>query len=961
MKWSPLISTLTIASLITACAVKEPAPQEATLADLGAARLPVSDENIASKSLEEIHALYKDALSADQQPGSRYQLTRRLAALEMMRGERKLFDGEPADELFSETVRVYQELLAGDLEPQSRDQLLYQLAKAHAMGGQQEESIEALSELSDEHRQSALFVESEFRRAENFFSAGLYTQAADSYQQVVDKGSDTPYYHNALYMVGWSLFKQNHYRRATAAFIATLDALTDAETNSFQHLARGERQLVDDCYRILSVTFSYREGAASIDAIEGGLSAHHYLPDLYDALARLYLSQERFQDSAETYKAFTKAYPQADQTHEFFVRAIDMVEKAGFVEAVLKEKQEYAQQFAVGSEYWLGHSEVVQERITEHLQEFIPQLAAFFHSRAQKIQAALDPAAKVKVPTKKQPQLKQDMLADFSQAANYYQQYIDSFPADKRLPEFHFLLAEARFDSEFFAEAVKHYEIVAYQYPQDQYPQNSQAMEAGYAAILAYSQLIERASEEELFAGAWKQRQIVSELRYSRQFPKDKRVPDIVLHASESLVALKFDWAAIAAAEFLLGLQEQQPTLQLSLEQRRSIWWLIAQASFRLEDYPYAELAYQQAIETLPDNDKRIVEWTDMLAASIYKQGELALASGDARLASDQYLRVVEVAPNSTIRVTAQYDAAEQLLALKEWNRAIELLKDFEQRFPNNKLSSAIPAKLVLAYENTEAWGSAADRIMGIFAKTEKKSEQAELLFLAASYYERDGNKEQAIVHYRQYAHNFPEDFDPRLEAMNKLDTIYQTIDEPQKRRFWLRKIIAADKSAGKSRTERSRFLAASASAVLADDAYRKFTGIKLTLPIKNAFKKKKQAMDEVVKAYTKTNDYGIEAFSTLAVYRLGETYAQLSRDLMASQRPANLDALALEQYELLLEEQAFPFEEKAIDIHEGNAQRSWDGVYDASVKDSFKSLSKLLPGRYRKPEQRVAVHEEIY
>ena len=83
----------------------------------------------------------------------------------------------------------------------------------------------------------------------------------------------------------------------------------------------------------------------------------------------------------------------------------------------------------------------------------------------------------------------------------------------------------------------------------------------------------------------------------------------------------------------------------------------------------------------------------------------------------------------------------------------------------------------------------------------------------------------------------------------------------------------------------------------------------------------------------------------------MGELYRQLGADLMASERPKNLNAEELEQYDVLLEEQAFPFEEKAIELHETNAQRTGDGVYDEWVQRSFDVLAKLKPARYAKTE----------
>jgi hypothetical protein len=72
----------------------------------------------------------------------------------------------------------------------------------------------------------------------------------------------------------------------------------------------------------------------------------------------------------------------------------------------------------------------------------------------------------------------------------------------------------------------------------------------------------------------------------------------------------------------------------------------------------------------------------------------------------------------------------------------------------------------------------------------------------------------------------------------------------------------------------------------------------------------------------------------------------------MASERPKGLDADAKEQYDVLLEEQAFPFEEKAIELHETNARRTGDGVYDEWVQRSFDVLAKLKPARYAKAEK---------
>jgi tetratricopeptide (TPR) repeat protein len=83
----------------------------------------------------------------------------------------------------------------------------------------------------------------------------------------------------------------------------------------------------------------------------------------------------------------------------------------------------------------------------------------------------------------------------------------------------------------------------------------------------------------------------------------------------------------------------------------------------------------------------------------------------------------------------------------------------------------------------------------------------------------------------------------------------------------------------------------------------------------------------------------------------MAELYRTLGRDLLASERPKKLSAEEREQFDALLEEQANPFEEQAIAIHEVNAKRTVDGIYDESVRKSFTALAELSPARYAKTE----------
>jgi cellulose synthase operon protein C len=68
------------------------------------------------------------------------------------------------------------------------------------------------------------------------------------------------------------------------------------------------------------------------------------------------------------------------------------------------------------------------------------------------------------------------------------------------------------------------------------------------------------------------------------------------------------------------------------------------------------------------------------------------------------------------------------------------------------------------------------------------------------------------------------------------------------------------------------------------------------------------------------------------------------------------LSPLELEEYELAIEEQAYPFEEQAIAVHENNLKLIAAGIYNGWIDKSLQKLAEFVPARYAKPEERSAI-----
>jgi hypothetical protein len=201
------------------------------------------------------------------------------------------------------------------------------------------------------------------------------------------------------------------------------------------------------------------------------------------------------------------------------------------------------------------------------------------------------------------------------------------------------------------------------------------------------------------------------------------------------------------------------------------------------------------------------------------------------------------------------------------------------------------------------------------------------------------------------FVKNFPQPLNPAMEARSKLRLMATKSGDGPAETRWLKEIVAADRSAGAGRTDRSRVLAAEATLMLAAPVRDEFMRIKLVAPLKKSLADKRKAMESALKAYTDAADYEVAEVTTAATFASAELYRQLGKDLMSSERPKGLSKEEMEQYDVLLEEQAFPFEEKAIKLHELNAARAKEGIYDDWVQKSFAALAQLNPGRYGKVE----------
>ncbi|MDP9084645.1 MAG: tetratricopeptide repeat protein [Pseudomonadota bacterium] len=925
-------TTAVLAATLVASSANAASKQAITIKDLDAEPVDVNMDPPKNVDAAKTMDSYKRFLDLNAGDASlRAEALRRLGDLnlessESERIERELVTNEGLRA--SEAIHLYSALLKAYPKYEHNDSVLYQLARAYELNAQPEKALPALDQLVANYPNSRLIDEAQFRRGELLFSAKEYAKSQTAYEALIKTSSPSAFYNQSLYKHGWSLFKQGENERSLQSFAGVLDSVLVSKRDpsaliEIETLTRANRELVEDTFRVMSITFSYLEGPKTIDEFvkhrtpPGGLPRpYSYL--LYARLGDLYMEKERYTDAADSYRAFVTQDRNNEKAPLLEMQAIEAYSKGGFPQLVLQGKKEFVDNYGFGTAYWRGRDAKNEPRIVEVLKTSLKDVAQYYHAQAQHSKN----------------------VADYQEAAKWYRSYLRSFPDDPGSAVTNYLLADTLFESKQYLDSAQEYESTAYHYGG-----HEKAAAAGYAAIIAYGKYEETLTGEA--RAAVQGRSLDSSLKFAQTFPTHPESAQVLTKAATELYAAKDYARAIGASEAVLA---RQPAAEVG--KQRIAWTVIGNSNFDQGVFEKAEAAYAKAQMLMAANDPERAVIVERLAASIYKQGEQKSKSGDNAAAVEDFLRVSALAPTSKVRANADFDAAALLIKDKQWDRAIVVLEGFRRNFPQSPLQQDVTRNLAVAYAESNHPGAAAGEFEQIAqSPTEAPEVQREATLQAADLYDKSGNTAKSRAMLEAFVKHFPQPLDQAMEARNKLSLIATKAGEANARDFWLKDIIAADRSAGTARTDRSRALAAKATLVLAIPAREEFRRIKLVVPLKKSLAGKRKAMEAALKAYGQAADYQVADVTTAATFESAELYRQLGKDLMSSERPKGLSKDELQQYDVLLEEQAFPFEEKSIKLHEVNAARTKDGTYDEWVQKSFTALGQLNPGRYGKVE----------
>ena len=850
------------------------------------------------------------------------------------------------------------------------DLLLYQLGKAYDFLGDKDQAYVLQKRLTTDYPTSAVAAESFFRMGEYHYIRKDYRAARVAYNALVADYPESELIQNARYMKGWSLFKETKLPQAARSFNELLAAYFDtqipltpllystlktdaSEPVDMTQLSdvtpleyKDNNALIEDTLRALTLIFSHQGGYHGLETLFSALPAAshpNYRPMLHARLANHLLTKERITDAIDVYQKYVESFPLSQWSPQFQLEIIRLANSKRFIQQSYQQKIAFSEAYDPESEYWKEEKNLeIQPLVANYLGAFQLEIAGVHHATAQRKSTAIN-----------------DRETAYLTAAQWYARYLTSYPTADDYRDILFNKANALFQAKQYAAAINDYTQLAYSKQASDTPESDKhetevssnevniKEASGYSIILSQQALL-ALNPNNLEV---KDSLLSSQLMFIEAFPQDDRTPALTIKSADELFARQqYDKVVSFVQPYLAN------TATVSPQDKQHLLELIAHSYFEQGLYKDAEPAYTAVLNTYPKpvlkaDKAKVTELEALYATAIYKQAEAAFDNDQLDTAIEDWKRLITTAPQSTLAPRALHDIATVHLSNKAWDLAITALTQFRQTYPKHELNKEIPAKLAIAYQENNQSAEAAAEFLAVRQTKTDPNEINALTLLIAQLYEQSGNTENAITHYRTYANNAITNKVVLIEIQLKLATLYGTVREAAKRDFWLEKIISTHNALPSEQQPQTVEYAAEAASEFASRAFSYFKSIQLTLPLERSFPRKQKAMETAINHFERLIALDSFDHTTQSYYYMGEIYRELGSAIMASDRPAELNELELEEYEILLEEQAYPFEDQAVEIHKSNSEYSWDGYYNEWVGRSFQTLSELQPATYDKPE----------
>jgi len=857
-----------------------------------------------------------------------------------VRGEIQVLPPEPAVD-YSKATKHLSKLVKDFINYRFRGEALYLLGYCYFEEGQVDKSVEVFNQLIREFPKSDKLAEVYTRLGEHYFDADDFDKAVYYYTHVLEY-PDSAYYENVLYKLAWVYYHRSKIIEAADYFVTLIDH------NEKQFGENYVGSFKNESKNYIAIGF-----ADSVEGISGAYSffrrigGRHYEYEVMTKICDLYLSSERMPDAIASIAFVMKNYPYNPDNPTLQDKLISHFRRDEKMELVNKEREKMVTLFGENSEWRKKNRENTSAIINaEQLIEKQLVSVAYYHQ---------DRGDKNK--DKK----------EYIKAAKLYYDFLKSRPSDIMAVGARFNYAQVLFNLGDYKGSANEYKAVREYTGDIGYKEKS-----GFGLVSSLQNWIKATDPkytskeiQPLLSGkkellpAKNLNKLESELvdacdKYIEINSTGKRTAYVMYVKAEVLFRNNHLAEARAVYEKII---DDYPNNKIAIDSMKNListynydknydevkkWGnrLLATKNFedkgdikeikglvtgslfrsakKMEDEGRLAPAAEEYVRLAKQYPKS--EYSD---AALYNAGVIYEKTGDSTLSIRSYRTMLTKYPKSKHSASAMFRVAVNYEQRLDFDGALYFYEEITKKYPTSEFATDSEYNAYRLRRGRRDYYRAAEHLMKYQAKTRVAKEKSSAILTSAWLYEKGGDSKKALDTYQLYIVKNPKDLDGVMKARIASGNILFANGKYQQAAIEYEKATHFFKISGSPTTGSAVDYDAEARFKMLGELNAKYNSIKIKSTdsgktIKENYDKKEVVLQKLAEEYLKVVELGSAQWSVASLYMIGAAFQGFANFLYEAPVPAELNNEELvSEYKRQIEQQAMPFEDKAIEYYE--------------------------------------------
>ncbi|MCP4503006.1 MAG: tetratricopeptide repeat protein [Deltaproteobacteria bacterium] len=336
--------------------------------------------------------------------------------------------------------------------------------------------------------------------------------------------------------------------------------------------------------------------------------------------------------------------------------------------------------------------------------------------------------------------------------------------------------------------------------------------------------------------------------------------------------------------------------------------------------------------------------------------------------AAELYERLYREYPTSQFAAEAMFRVASKSEQAFNFEKAVETYLKLVKEYPKAEQRADAQINAALALEGQQKYDKAAKQLIRFAALFPEKEEAADVYFRAAVVYKKTKNNREEMKVLRDFIKRFGKDRKqtPKvIEAWTRIGEIQ--LGKSRKVKKWKPRKSLKDASrnafqkavsgfAGAKDSQNAAYFAGKAAFNLAEDKFVSYEKMEISgrtgQKQGKALIAKTRKLGEVAEGYKSViKKYRQAEWSLAALFRIGALYDGLRKSMLDAPCPDDIrriDEIACDEYKVVLEDQAFTVEEKAVEAYRVAYERALAmKLTNDWTKKTLEALNLLRPAEF--------------